>query len=57
MGEVTDMRKFRLVPKSGCGCVWFCFASDIWSGRYVSVFSSDGFESVVDINDYDVYDC
>ena len=50
------MRKFRLVPKSGRGCVWFCLEKDLWSGKYVSVFSEDGFKSVADIGNYDIYD-
>lgn len=45
---------YTLVPKSGNGCKWHMNKSELFAGNYVKVFSKDGFESVVDIRNYNV---
>ena len=46
------MMKYQLIPKNGKGVKWFMGSDQLFSGNYVKAFSSDGFETVVDIRNY-----
>lgn len=45
---------YRLVPKTNKGTTWYMNANQLFAGNYVKVFSKDGFETVVDIRNYNV---
>lgn len=45
------MMKYRLIPKSGKGAVWY---TNSIAGKYVLAFSEDGWKTVVDIDLYDI---
>ena len=48
------MTVYRLVPKTNKGTRWYMNKSELFAGNYVKVFSKDGFETVVDIRNYNV---
>lgn len=45
---------YVLIPKSGKGCKWHIKASDLFKGNYVKAKDKSGFETVVDIRNYNV---
>lgn len=49
------MKVYMLVPKKTTGCRWYINEDEIFTGNYVKVFSKDGFETVVDIRNYNVH--
>lgn len=46
------MMKFMLIPKNGKGARWYVKREDLHNGRLVKVTSKDGFETIVDLDNY-----
>lgn len=44
------MFKFKLVPKNGKGCEWYC--NQPFGSRYVRGYSLDGFETIIEVKKY-----
>ena len=49
------MKEYVLVPKNNKGCKWYMNSEELFNGNYVRVHDNNGFETVVDIRNYDVY--
>jgi hypothetical protein len=45
---------YTLKPKNGKGATWYIEKSQLFAGNYVKAYSKDGFETVIDIRDYNV---
>lgn len=45
---------FELIPKSGKGARWYMLADQLFKGPLVKAFSKDGFETIVNLNLYDI---
>ena len=50
-----DAKQYTLKPKNGKGATWYMSADQINSKDYVKVTDKDGFETTVDIRNYDVF--
>lgn len=50
------MKKFMLIPKNGKGTRWYVKREDLHNGHLVKVTSKDGFETVVDLDNYIIVD-
>lgn len=48
------MKEYTLKPKSGKGATWYMNADQLFVGNYVKAHSRDGFETVLDIRNYDI---
>lgn len=48
------MERYTLRPKNGKGANWYMNADQLFAGNYVKVYSKDGFETIVDIRNYDI---
>lgn len=48
------MKQYSLRPKNGKGANWYMDADQLFIGNYVKAYSKDGFETIVDIRNYDV---
>ena len=46
---------YMLKPKSNKGATWYMNKDQLHVGNYVKVYSKDGFETVVDIRNYNIY--
>lgn len=55
-GKMEDdkMKQYTLRPKNGKGANWYMNADQLFTGNYVKAYSKDGFETIVDIRNYDV---
>ena len=48
------MMQYTLTAKNGKGTKWYMNANQLFVGNYVKVYSADGFETVVDIRNYNI---
>ena len=46
---------YELRKKNGKGATWYMKADQLFNGDCVTVFSKDGFETIVNIRDYNIY--
>ena len=53
-GQVAKRKLYRLIPKNGHGCEWY--TRDIYEKPWVKAFSKDGFETIVEIEKYRIYE-
>ena len=47
-------KKYVLIPKNKKGCIWYMDQKELFKGNLVKVSDSNGFETVVDIRNYDI---
>ena len=48
------MKEYTLIPKNGNGCKWYMKKSQLFNGNYVTVNDHNGFETIVDIRNYNI---
>jgi len=49
------MKTYTLIPKSGKGACWLMNADQLFTGRLVKVHDKEGFETIVNLDLYDIY--
>lgn len=49
------MKEYTLIHKNRKGCNWYMKADQLFKGNYVVVNDHNGFETVVDIRNYNIY--
>lgn len=48
------MKTYTLIPKNGKGARWLMNADQLFAGRLVKAYSKDGFETIVDLDNYEI---
>lgn len=48
------MKEYMLIPKNGKGCVWYTSKENIFKTGLIKAVDSEDFETLVDIDNYDV---